>query len=145
MPIHAEKRIVPYTPQQMYGLVADVPSYSDFLPWIKSVRVYRKTSNGFDADLSIGTSLISQSYTSKVTLQPDVNRIDVVHTKGPFRYLDNYWIFNSHEKGAEIDFHLDFELDNSFLKPILQPFLNQAVLLMVNAFQKRAEELFGVK
>lgn len=142
MPIHAEKRIVPYTPDQMYALVADVDCYPEFLPWISSVQIHNKSDSNFEADLSIGTSLINQCYSSKVTLQPDAARIDVTHTKGPFRYLNNYWVFHARETGCEVEFYLEFELDNPFLKPILQPFLNQAVAIMVDAFQKRAEELY---
>ncbi|MDP3371892.1 MAG: type II toxin-antitoxin system RatA family toxin [Candidatus Paracaedibacteraceae bacterium] len=142
MPVHAEKRIVPYTPEQMYALVVDVNSYPEFLPWILSVQIYNKSDSGFEADLSIGASLINQRYSSNVILQPGAKRIEVTHTKGPFRYLNNHWIFHTRETGCEVEFYLDFELDTPFLKPILQPFLNQAVAIMVDAFQKRAEKLY---
>ena len=148
MPTHSEKRIVPYRPDQMYSLVADVASYPDFLPWVKASRLYNQTPTGFEADLTIGASFMSHAYSSKVTLQPDAHRIDVQHVKGPFRHLNNYWVFhpylgNQHVESTEIEFFLDFELDNPFLKPILQPFLSQAAGMMVNAFEVRAKELFG--
>ncbi len=143
MPLHSEKRVVPYTPKQMYDLVADVKLYPDFLPWVASVQIFNEAENAFEAELVVGASLMNQSYTSKVTLQPELNRIDVMNIKGPFRYLNNYWVFHERGSGSEIEFFLDFELDNSLLKPILQPFLNQAVAVMVGAFQQRAEQLYG--
>ncbi|MES2253014.1 MAG: type II toxin-antitoxin system RatA family toxin [Pseudomonadota bacterium] len=142
MPIHKEKRIVCYTPEQMYSLVADVTSYPDFLPWITAVRVYNQKDVSFDADLSIGTSFMNHAYSSRVTLQPESYRIDVSHLKGPFHHLNNHWIFNPCSKGTEIEFFLDFELNNPFLKPILQPFLKEAVGMMVSAFETRANQLF---
>jgi len=142
MPIHKEKRIVCYTPEQMYSLVADVTSYPDFLPWITAVRLYNQKETGFDADLSIGPSFMSNDYSSTVTLHPELHRIDVSHLKGPFHHLNNYWIFHSCSEGTEIEFFLDFELNNPFLKPILQPFLNEAVGMMVSAFEARAKHLF---
>ena len=143
MPTHSEKRIVPYTPEQMYSLVADVAAYPDFLPWVTSSVVYNHSAIGFEADLSIGASFITHAYSSKVMLQPENYRIDVTHTKGPFHHLNNHWIFHNREEGAEIEFFLDFELSNPFLKPVLQPFLNQAAGMMVSAFETRAQHLFG--
>lgn len=143
MPTHSEKRIVTYTPKQMYSLVADVASYPDFLPWVISARVYNRSENGFEADLSIGASLINHAYSSKVDLQEENYRIDVTHTKGPFHHLNNHWIFNEAEGGTEIEFFLDFELNNPLLKRVLQPFLTQAAGVMVGAFEARAKQLFG--
>ncbi|MDP4725545.1 MAG: type II toxin-antitoxin system RatA family toxin [Pseudomonadota bacterium] len=143
MPTHSEKRIVPYSPAQMYSLVADVSSYPDFLPWVNSACLYNQTENGFEADLSIGATFMNHAYSSKVVLQPDLYRIDVTHTKGPFHHLNNHWIFCECNDGTEIEFFLDFELSNPFLKPVLQPFLNQAASMMVSAFETRAKQLFG--
>ncbi len=157
MPIHKENKIVPYSPHQMYQLVLDVDRYPGFLPWIQSAHVYDRTEAVFYADLTVGSSVINQSYSSKVTFGAIADsiqtyRIDVRHTKGPFHHLHNYWIFKPYcspntpldypPTHTEIEFFLDFEISNPFLKPLLQPFLNQAVHLMVDAFEKRAHALF---
>ena len=39
MPTHAEKRILRYTPEQLFDLVADVRRYPEFLPWCVGARV----------------------------------------------------------------------------------------------------------
>jgi coenzyme Q-binding protein COQ10 len=143
MPKHSEKRIVPYTPEQMYLLVADVARYPDFLPWVSGVTIYNRTDQGFDADLSIGTSVLKHEYSSRVTLNPGSRRIDVCHTKGPFRHLNTLWIIHPHSSGSEIEFSLDFELNNFILRKLFEPFLNEAVGTMVGAFETRAQQLFG--
>ena len=143
MPTHREKRIVPYTPAQMFSLVGDVKAYPDFLPWVSTARLYNYTEHGFEADLSIGTSFMKQAYSSKVEMLHAPFRINVTHTKGPFHHLNNYWVFHTREGGTEIEFFLDFELNNYLLKSVLQPFLNQASAMMVSAFETRAQQLFG--
>lgn len=143
MPAHREKRIVPYTPEQMFSLVGDVKAYPDFLPWVSAARLYNHTEHGFEADLSIGTSFMKQAYSSKVEMLPAPFRINVTHTKGPFHHLTNYWVFHEVVGGTEIDFFIDFEVSNPLLKSVLQPFLSQAVGMMVNAFEVRAKQLFS--
>jgi coenzyme Q-binding protein COQ10 len=143
MPKHSEKRVVPYTPAQMYSLVADVANYPVFLPWVSGVTIYNRTDSGFDADLSIGTTLMKHAYSSRVALGPDTSRIEVRHLSGPFHHLNTLWIFHEHNRGTEIEFFLDFELNNPILRALFQPFLNQAVGAMVSAFETRAQQLFA--
>ena len=39
MPTHAETRVVPYTADEMYALIADVARYPEFLPWCAAARI----------------------------------------------------------------------------------------------------------
>jgi coenzyme Q-binding protein COQ10 len=143
MPTHAEKAFVPYTPKEMFDLVKDVRAYPLFLPWVKESKVYNELPDRFMADLTIGTHLLNHTYSSLVHIESaSVYRINVSHTKGPFHHLNNHWIFNEVDGGTEIDFYLDFEINQPLLKSILSPFLNQAVSMMVSAFKERAEKLY---
>ena len=95
------------------------------------------------ADLMIGYKMIRERFTSRVTLQPEERRIDVRYIEGPFRYLQNHWIFKEHEQGCLIDFYVDFEFKSRFLQRMIQPFFNEAVKRMVRAFESRAQDLYG--
>ncbi|MEX0923830.1 MAG: type II toxin-antitoxin system RatA family toxin [Rhodovibrionaceae bacterium] len=143
MPTHAEERIVPFQPQQMYDLVADVDSYPDFLPWCVGARVRERGERLIVADLMIGYKMIRERFTSRVTLQPEDRRIDVRYIEGPFKYLENHWIFKQHPEGCLIDFYVDFEFKSRFLQRVVQPFFNEAVKRMVRAFETRAGQLYG--
>lgn len=144
MPTHAEKRIVPYSPDQMYALVADVETYPDFLPWCVGARIKKREGNVFFADLMIGYKLIRERFTSRVELHPEVNRLDVTYTDGPFRYLNNHWAFIAQgEGGCLIDFYVDFEFKNLVLQRVMGLFFNEAVRRMVQAFEDRAKALYG--
>lgn len=142
MPTHAEKRYLPFSHGRLYDLVADIERYPEFLPWCIAARIRKRDGNVLIADLVIGFKMIRERYTSKVTLND--GRIDVVYTEGPFKYLNNHWIFNpADDGGTVIEFYLDFEFRSKLLKTVMGALFNEAVGLMVGAFEKRARQLYG--
>ncbi|WP_448204775.1 type II toxin-antitoxin system RatA family toxin [Azospirillum sp. sgz302134] len=143
MPTHAEKKVLPYTPEQMYRLVADVEKYPEFLPWCLAARIRRREGNVMFADLVIGFKMVRERFTSRVELNEPARRIDVQYTEGPFQYLNNHWIFTPHERGVCVDFYVDFEFRSKMLQKIMGVLFNEAVRRMVQAFEARADQLYG--
>ena len=143
MPTHAEKRILPYRPDQLYVLVAGIEHYPKFLPWCVGARIRERTTNMVVADLIIGFKVFRERFTSKVTLDPEGKRIDVEYTDGPFKYLKNHWIFHPHPQGCEIEFYVDFEFRSKLLQKTIELLFNEAVKRMVAAFETRAKQLYG--
>ena len=92
MPTHAERKLVPYAPEQLFDLVADVGKYPQFLPWCVGARVRSRTEQELVADLTIGFGPFRESFTSRVTLDRP-RRVQVRYENGPFRYLNNQWDF----------------------------------------------------
>lgn len=143
MPTHAEKKILPYTPQQMYALVADVEKYPEFLPWCLASRIRKREGAVMFADLIIGFKMVRERFTSRVELNEAERRINVQYTDGPFQYLNNHWIFLEHEGGCCVDFYVDFEFRSKMLQKIMGLLFNEAVRRMVHAFETRADNLYG--
>ncbi|MCI4660289.1 MAG: type II toxin-antitoxin system RatA family toxin [Neomegalonema sp.] len=150
MPTHSEKRRVPYTPEQMYALVADVESYPQFLPWTAACRIRKRAplpegqGEVIEADLIISFKVFRERFGSRVTLRPDERKIDVAYLDGPFRYLDNHWYFVENDDGSTtIDFFVDFEFRSRMLQSVIGMVFNEAMLRIVRAFERRAEELYG--
>ncbi len=143
MPTHAEQRILPHTPEQLYALVADVERYPEFLPWAVACRIRKRQDPVIWADLVIGFKMIRERFTSKVTLNPNGRRIDVEYVDGPFHYLNNHWHFEAHPDGCAVDFFVDFEFKNKVLQTIIGALFNEAVRRMVAAFENRAKQLYG--
>lgn len=145
MTTHAEKRNLPYTPEQLFALVASVEKYPEFLPWCISSKITRQDApNIFYADLVIGLKMIREKFGSKVTLYEDTNHIYVEYLSGPMKYLSNHWKFTREEDGScTIDFFVDFEFKNKVLQGIMGVFFNETVQRMVQAFENRAKELYG--
>ena len=148
MPTHAEKRRMPYSADQMYALVADVESYSEFLPWCAASRdpSRRQTAEGeiLESDLVISFKVFRESFGSRVTLKPAERRIDVEYLDGPFKYLNNHWTFEPiSESECEVDFFVDFEFRSRTLQAIIGVVFNEAMRRIVRAFEQRAAELYG--
>ncbi len=148
MPTHAEKRVVPYTPEQMFDLVAGIERYPEFLPWCMAARIKsRETVPGTEqtvviADLVIGFKMIRERYTSKVTMERP-GRIDVVYQEGPLKHLTNHWRFEpSPDGGTLVDFYVDFEFRSKLLQTIIGALFHEALRRMVSAFDARAKQLY---
>ena len=146
MPTHSETRLLPYTPEQMYALVADVPSYPEFLPWCSAARVRKVTPKGdcevMDADLVISFKVFRERFGSRVVLWPGEHRIETEYLDGPFRYMKSNWAFHDVEGGCEVSFFVDFAFRNMILQKLIGVVFNEAMQRIVRAFEARAETLY---
>ena len=142
MPTHHEPRFLPQTAEQLFDLVSDVDDYPNFLPWCVALRVTSRDDNEIRADMVVGFKMLREKFTSRVTLTPK-ERIDVEYLDGPFRYLENRWLFIDKDGGCEIDFFIDFEFRSRLLRKIMEPLFHEAVRRMVRAFEKRATERYA--
>ena len=146
MPTHTEKRIMPYTAKQMYDLVADVETYPDFLPWCAATRIRKVTKDGhkaiIEADLIIAFKVFRERFGSRVTLKAEKFSIDVEYLDGPFKYLNNHWIFRDVDGGCEADFFVDFEFKSRVLQALIGVVFNEAMQRIVKAFEMRADDLY---
>ncbi|UWP99708.1 type II toxin-antitoxin system RatA family toxin [Aliiroseovarius crassostreae] len=148
MPTHGEKRILPYTPNQMYELVADVAKYPQFLPWNSAARVRKRTpqpdgTEVIEADLVISFKVFRERFGSRALLDPNTPRLDMEYLDGPFKYLRSHWQFHPHETGCEIEFFVDFEFKSAVLQKVIGLVFNEAMQRIVRAFELRAQELYG--
>ena len=144
MPVHAEQRLLPYRPEQLFELVADIERYPEFLPWCLGARITRRDGQIIHADLIIGFRMIRERFKSRVTLDRRSHRIDVAYLDGPFKYLRNHWIFEPAPDGAtRLDFFVDFEFRSALLSKLIGVLFHEAVRRMVAAFEGRARQLYG--
>jgi coenzyme Q-binding protein COQ10 len=142
MPTHAEKKILRYTPEQLFDMVADVRRYPEFLPWCVGARVISRKDDELIADLTIGFKMFRETFRSSVTLERP-HHVHVRYLTGPFRYLNNHWRFHAHPQGTEVDFFVDFEFKSRLLQAVIGTVFNEAVRLMVRSFERRAMQLYG--
>ena len=142
MPTHAEQRVLPYTPEQLFALVADIERYPEFLPWCLAARIKERRADLIVADMIIGFRMFRERFTSRVALDAP-HRIDVTYAEGPFRRLTNHWVFEKAPGGCRIDFFVDFEFKSRLMQRVIEMLFGEAVRRMVAAFEKRARELYG--
>ncbi|MCC6304047.1 MAG: type II toxin-antitoxin system RatA family toxin [Rhodobacteraceae bacterium] len=151
MPTHSETRRLPWSAAEMYALVADVGRYPEFLPWTAAARIRSRGPDPaggggevMEADLVISFKVFRERFGSRVTLAPDLGRIDTEYLDGPFRYLRSHWIFRDLPGGgAEVAFFVDFEFRTAILQKIIGLVFHEAMQRVVRAFERRAEVLYG--
>ena len=147
MKTHHETRLLPYSPEQMFNLVADVARYPEFLPWCMGARIREQQADMLLADLMIGFKMVREKFTSRVWLHRAERRIDVEYINGPFRQLKNHWTFyddpTAGPNGCRIEFFLEFEFSSVMLQKLIGVLFHEAVRRMVAAFEARAKQLYS--
>lgn len=142
MPHHHERRVLPFSAEQMYDLVTDVRRYSEFLPWVAAVRVQSDNEAEMLADLVVGFKALKESFSSRVLKTPK-SKVVVDYLDGPMRHLHNQWLFEDTANGCIVDFTVDFAFHNRVFEALAGKYFNTALRKMTDAFIARAEELYG--
>ena len=144
MPRHSETKHLPYTPEQLFELVADVGRYDDFLPWVTAVRVRSNSETEMIADLIVGFNAFKERFTSRVTKQRP-ERICVDYVEGPLKYLKNEWKFEAApEGGTNVHFSVDFAFKSRLFESLAGAMFDRALRRMTGAFEQRAAALYGM-
>ena len=142
MPRHTEKRFLPYTPEQLFDLVADVGHYQDFLPWVAATRIREDNETEMVADLIVGFGALKETFTSRVK-KDRPRQIDIDYVEGPLKYLHNHWKFRAVPGGSEVDFCVDFAFRNRIFEALAGQMFDRALRRMIGAFEARAAVLYG--
>jgi coenzyme Q-binding protein COQ10 len=144
MPRHSETKHLPYTPEQLFALVADVARYDEFLPWVVAVRVRSSSEVETVADLVVGFNAFKERFTSRVTKhRPD--RIVVDYIEGPLKYLKNEWRFEpAPDGGTNVFFSVDFAFKSRLFETLAGAMFDRALRRMTGAFEQRAAALYGI-
>ena len=147
MPKASVKRLIECNKNQLIDLVLDIEKYPEFVPFCLNAHIYEKNNEGdittIIADLTIGKGPFKDTYKSDVKFNKIDSTINVTNIGGPLNHLKNTWHFEEQENGTEISFNIDFEIENKFLNIVMTKSFQFGLDKIADAFQKRAEELFG--
>jgi len=147
MPKASVKRLIECNKNQLIDLVLDIEKYPEFVPFCLDAHIYEKNNEGYltliIADLTIGKGPFKDTYKSDVKFNKKNSTINVSNIGGPLNHLENTWYFKEQEKGTEISFDIDFEIENKFLNIVMTKSFQFGLDKIADAFQKRAEVLFG--
>ncbi|MGQ0661944.1 type II toxin-antitoxin system RatA family toxin [Sphingosinicella sp.] len=142
MPRHRETRLLPYTPEQLFDLVADVGRYQEFLPWVAATRVRSSSETEMVADLVVGFSALKETFTSRVRKERP-REIEIDYIDGPLKYLHNRWFFAAAPGGTEVDFCVDFAFKNRIFEALAGKMFDAALRRMIGSFEARAATLYA--
>jgi len=149
MPSFRIDRLVRHSPRAMYDLVADVERYPEFLPLCESLRVLRRQAgeDGTEilvAEMGVGYKAIRERFTTRVTLDPTHLKIVAEYIDGPFRHLENRWLFREAEgAGCNVDFFITYEFKSRTLGLLMGTMFDRAFRKFTDAFEARADTVYG--
>ena len=123
--------------ENLYGLVSDVESYSEFIPWCEKSIIERRVHDYFFAKLNMKYLLFSGSFVSKVTLYDYEKRINALGVKGSFRYLEANWVFDEYDTGTLVSVNLELDLNNIILEKAIDSASGILIKETISSFEKR--------
>lgn len=134
--------LMPYTAEQMYEVVNNVDSYPEFLPWCAGTEVVDETDDSVKATIKMKMGKLNHSFTTLNRLVPGQS-ILLQLVDGPFKKLQGHWIFTEIGEGkSKIELELDFEFSSRLVSMLIGPVFTQIANSLVDAFCKRAHQLY---
>jgi coenzyme Q-binding protein COQ10 len=149
MPQFSTKRRVRHAAAEMFDLVADVEHYPEFVPLCRSLKVRERKAlpDGTEvlvAQMTAAYKLISETFTSRVTLDRANLHILVEYLDGPFRRLENRWTFRpTGGQSCEVEFFISYEFKSRTLAVLMGSMFDLAFRRFAAAFEERADLVYA--
>jgi coenzyme Q-binding protein COQ10 len=151
MPRFSTKRRVHHSADKMFDLVADGENYPKFVPLCSDLRIKSRTDKGdgivmLIADMTVAYKVIRQTFTSRVTLDRPNLKILVEYVDGPFRRMQNRWVFYpAGEHACDVEFFIEYEFRSRALGMLMGAMFDTAFRKFSAAFEQRADRVYGRK
>ena len=141
-------RRVRHNASDMFDLVADVERYPEFVPLCESLVVKSRKAEGpseiVTATMAVAYKFLRESFTSRIVLDPAAREIRVTYLDGPFRYLENVWLFRPlNEDACEVGFRISYEFRSRILASLMGAAFDRAFRKFATAFEERADRIYG--
>ena len=141
MPKVSRSSLIMQPAEKMYGLVADVESYPEFLPWCTGARVLKKEGEWVEAALDLSKGSLGYEFSTRNRMIENES-IEMSLLSGPFSQLQGVWTFKAlGAEGCKVSLELDFEISNPLLRATVGAVFSKAMNKMVDAFCQRAEQI----
>jgi ribosome-associated toxin RatA of RatAB toxin-antitoxin module len=137
--------LVHYSNDEMFALVSDIDAYPQFLPWCSGARVLSYEQHEMCARIDFSVSGVNKSFTTRNQLQPG-REISMQLVEGPFSQLEGRWRFEPlGDAGSKISLFLEYDFSSKMVSLAVGPVFNKIANTLVDAFQKRAVEVYGAR
>jgi ribosome-associated toxin RatA of RatAB toxin-antitoxin module len=135
-----------YSAAQMFALVTDVARYPEFLPWCDRAAVLDEDESGMTAKVGISMAGLRQSFTTRNTHVQD-RKVSLKLVDGPFSNLDGFWEFtpvgDASEQACKVELTLRYGFASNALATLVGPVFDTIAGSLVDAFVKRADEVYS--
>jgi ribosome-associated toxin RatA of RatAB toxin-antitoxin module len=135
--------LVPYSAEEMFVLVDGVESYPQFLPWCGGTELHFRDDTTTEATIHISYMQVKQHFTTQNSKRHPEEMI-IRLKRGPFRKLEGSWHFKAlGTEACKIEFIMHYEFSSGLLEKVLGPVFGMLTNNMVDAFVRRAEQVYG--
>jgi len=135
-----------YSPQEMFNLVTDVARYPEFLPWCDRARVLKQEGDSMEAEVGIAFSGLHHVFTTRNT-HVSGREVSMKLVKGPFSKLDGVWTFapvgDGQQRACRVELNIHYGFSSAALGALIGPVFDRIAATLVDAFVKRAEQVYG--
>jgi ribosome-associated toxin RatA of RatAB toxin-antitoxin module len=139
-----------YSPAEMFALVTDVARYPEFLPWCSHTQVLEQDAQGMTAEVGMSLAGLKKSFVTRNSNEAGPvggHTVAMRLIKGPFSRLEGRWIFHpvgdGSQRACKVELQLDYGFDSAALAAVVGPVFDRIANSMVDAFIKRAENVYG--
>jgi ribosome-associated toxin RatA of RatAB toxin-antitoxin module len=144
---HVKKSVLLwYSAREMYALVTAVAQYPAFLPWCEQAELLQQDDAGMTARLHLHYAGLRHTFTTRNTHQADASVLMAL-VDGPFSVLDGHWRFvplgGAGVAACRIEFDLRYAFSSRALEAVLSPVFDRVANTFVDAFVRRAEQVYG--
>jgi ribosome-associated toxin RatA of RatAB toxin-antitoxin module len=139
-----------YSPREMYALVVAVAQYPEFLPWCDRAEVLQQDEHSVTARLGLAFKGMRHAFTTRNTHTTD-ERVQVQLVDGPFSKLEGLWLFKplgrpgSEQRACKIEFDMRYAFSSTALEAVVSPVFDHVANTFVDAFVRRAEDVYGAR
>ena len=134
-----------FSAQEMFALVTDIERYPQFLPWCDQASVLEQHEHGMTARVGISIGGLRQAFTTR-NLHASGRQVQMQLVEGPFSRLDGQWDFSpvgQDERACKVEFTLRYDFDSATLAALVGPVFDKIAGSLVDAFVKRANQVYG--
>ncbi len=143
MTLISRSALVPYTPEEMFALVSDIEAYPAFLPWCRRTEIHSRGDGELRATIEMAKAGVHKAFSTRNRFEPG-KLIEMHLLDGPFKRLDGLWRFDAlGDEGCKVSLDMQFEFASRTLNAVVGPVFSQIANSLVDAFQKRAVEVYG--
>jgi Oligoketide cyclase/lipid transport protein len=135
--------LVSHTPERMFELVDRVEDYPAFLPWCGGTELRLRDDEHTVATIHIAYLGIRQSFTTE-NRKTYPREMRIALQDGPFSHLEGDWLFSAlGDDACKIEFRLEYVFSSRMLEKLLAPVFSHITNTFVDAFVRRADEVYG--
>jgi ribosome-associated toxin RatA of RatAB toxin-antitoxin module len=135
-----------HSAHEMFALVTDVQRYPQFLPWCEHGEVLEQQDHTMVAKVGMAISGLRHSFTTRNVHETD-RKVSMALVDGPFSHLDGCWVFtplgDGSQRACKVEFTLSYGFSSATLAKLVGPVFDKIAGNLVDAFVKRADQIYG--